>query len=406
MASPWVSLPRSRDLLDKQQPEAGTVFEAVWYDEDGGEQGHGILCIEDVMDTEAGVAAKVSHLAVEDDYYDWWVRNERSDPDLVFFPTEKGPLSDLLVRTEEGGEKVLAVPVHKFRILQRKFIEEHKIEWLKKRPKWESRVLEAFQPDPQTWESKVDRRRRSKSPLRKGSHQVFSPSQSPEKSHTRLDKKEPGNLQEELKVLKDDLERSPPPRKKHGKPGVEHKHPGEQNRAKEEGKKGHFGEKSDEGKEDSGGEQGRLARNRKSRSVSEKSKEEKKRSRSRKYKRRESQSRKSRRRKRSISSRSRSASPSVFRVASSSGTRGGQLALKRYAEKHPGKLTADIVRMMAKTVSLEGEAKQRSYDELPAIAKAYVLRVLRIQFTNMSLRYQVDLRLLATALDHLLSKRY
>ena len=65
-----------------------------------------------------------------------------------------------------------------------------------------------------------------------------------------------------------------------------------------------------------------------------------------------------------------------------------------------------VITKMYGTVAVEGEATLKEPEELPAVAKAYVLRVMRTSFPEMNLRYRMDLRLYATILDHLLKKRY
>ena len=109
-------------------------------------------------------------------------------------------------------------------------------------------------------------------------------------------------------------------------------------------------------------------------------------------------------RKRARSESSSKSSDSLFRMASRSTTRDANVRLRRYAEKYPGKLTASLVQRMYRQVAVEGEAKL-SKDALPAVAKAFVLRVMQTSYPAMSMRNLQDLRFLAAVLDHLVSNR-
>ena len=64
-----------------------------------------------------------------------------------------------------------------------------------------------------------------------------------------------------------------------------------------------------------------------------------------------------------------------------------------------------MITRMADKVAVEGEAVG-TIRTLPPVAKSYVLRVMRTKYPSMGPRNEADLRVLATALDHLVKGRH
>ena len=63
-----------------------------------------------------------------------------------------------------------------------------------------------------------------------------------------------------------------------------------------------------------------------------------------------------------------------------------------------------VMQRMYTQVAVEGEAKL-SAESMPAVAKAYVLRVMQTAYPNMTIRNLHDLRFLATVMDHMITSR-
>ena len=100
-----------------------------------------------------------------------------------------------------------------------------------------------------------------------------------------------------------------------------------------------------------------------------------------------------------------SSSESLFRVASSSQSRGTQARLIRWAKENPGKLAAKLLQKMQNATGREGEATEFDSYSTPAAAKAYFLRVLEPKAAQAGVRKQREMRMLTTALDHLAQGR-
>jgi hypothetical protein len=105
------------------------------------------------------------------------------------------------------------------------------------------------------------------------------------------------------------------------------------------------------------------------------------------------------RRRRSRSSSSRSAS--VFRLASASHGRGSQARLSAWARAHPGRLASQLLQTMEDRVGRDGEARVWSSSEMPAAAKSYYFRVLKVTHPGGGLRNLREMQTLCTVLDHL-----
>ena len=100
-----------------------------------------------------------------------------------------------------------------------------------------------------------------------------------------------------------------------------------------------------------------------------------------------------------------SSSESLFRVASSSQSRGAQARLIQWAKENPGKLAARLLQKMQNATGREGEATEFDSYSTPAAAKAYFLRVLEPKAAVAGVRNQREMRMLTTALDHLAQGR-
>ena len=100
-----------------------------------------------------------------------------------------------------------------------------------------------------------------------------------------------------------------------------------------------------------------------------------------------------------------SSSASLFRVASSSQSRGTQARLIQWSQENPGKLAASLLQKMQNATGREGEAAEFDSYSHPAAAKAFFLRVQEPKAAQIGPRNLCELRMLATALDHLAQGR-
>ena len=105
-------------------------------------------------------------------------------------------------------------------------------------------------------------------------------------------------------------------------------------------------------------------------------------------------------------SRSRSRSRSVFHDASSSSSRHTQARLLSWAKQHPGLLAARLLQSMEDRVGRDGEAGSWAADAMPAAAKSYYYRVLRVTHSHSGLRSMREMATLCSLLDHLAKGRF
>ena len=118
-----------------------------------------------------------------------------------------------------------------------------------------------------------------------------------------------------------------------------------------------------------------------------------------------SRSRSDRRKKSRSESRSSDASQ-VFRDASSSQTKPSRARLIQFAEDHPGRLAERLLNKMLKKVVVEGEASETKAKQVPAVVKAYHLRVTSQQHSEASKRHMGEAAVIAHVLDHLAARRF
>ena len=77
-----------------------------------------------------------------------------------------------------------------------------------------------------------------------------------------------------------------------------------------------------------------------------------------------------------------------------------------WAQRHPGELAARLLQQMEDRVGRDGEAGSWAKDDMPAAAKSYYIRVLRVAHAAGGLRNLREMATLCHILDHVAKKRY
>ena len=83
-----------------------------------------------------------------------------------------------------------------------------------------------------------------------------------------------------------------------------------------------------------------------------------------------------------------------------------QARLEAWAQQHPGRLAAGLLQQMEDRVGRDGEAGAWAADAMPASAKSYFYRVLRVTHPNGGIRNHREMLTICTVLDHIAKGRH
>ena len=406
MAGPWLGIGYDEDYLTGAKWRPGDIIETVAYDYEHKAQGNIVLVIIGDAGKQREYLGTI--VAVEDDYYSWWAfdSGECEQPGLFRMAAKKGEKGK-----ERDGRYVSIVQC--WLLLGAGGIPDlAPLTWLRKglRATVEGRIAEALPRAKVAGAAGL--------PERALRPRLFGDDEG--KHHDRKD------VTAELLDLRESVDRdrgrrhapradkapsggrgreSPPPRRVHRRDGD-----GRAAAAGSGGRRREDVKDKDEARSprrtvaDRPARRtpspGRDGRGRRRSSGAGRSTGDRRRSGSRD--RRRSSSR-SRRRRRDSSSRSRSRS--VFHEASSSSSRHTQARLLSWAQRHPGRLAARLLQSMEDRVGRDGEAGAWAPDAMPAAAKSYFYRVLRVSHSTGNLRNMREMATLCYILDHLAKGR-
>ena len=383
MPSPW-AVAGTDAVYIAEHLLPGVLVESEHYNSEGNSQGHGIYLIKRIGSAVGSYTEVFADLlAVEDDYYHWWLAHGEgrpADPGHVWVPHDAVDF-DALASASEGGW----VLMHKVRFISYGDVAEN-LKWTRRREGLVQKIGRAVAEWGVGSESRQEEGRKG-APEKQDVGPLLFPEGS---ERVRPDL---GNTLKELEAKV--AEGAPVPRSG-ATPGppLRRERPvasGSRRRRRRHG----------EGEADNG------AGRRRSRSTGQEARGaggHGKSPRRKERKRRRSPSQRPRgspQRSRSCSSSDHS---SVFRLASSSNTRRARQRLLEFSRRKPGRLAARLLSKMAGSVQVEGEASC-SQSHMPAVAKAFLLRVLLVRYPQMGPRNQASCQLLATILDHLASGR-
>ena len=207
MASPWIMIFGNADYIRAHPPQEGMILESTCYDDQGNEQGKEVMQVVSVRDEPKGFVLVGSRLAISDDWYLWWTEAERCSPDLFLIPlSDKGEDHKVWGQPVRGNSEVQATVICKYRALGLRDVLEDHIPWLAKKKTWKEKVVAAFNGKHNAADCGKEGDQRARGQAKpEGLYSPTSPEGSQGKDGSRK------GLREELRDLRADLEKSPPP---------------------------------------------------------------------------------------------------------------------------------------------------------------------------------------------------